>query len=153
MDSYATYLPILLECLKHIPKNPIEIGVGWYSTPIIQAFNGTSVELESPEDWQGLVSKVYPVIDYLPSGEFGVCLIDSWPENSRVPIALQMVKNSQLLILHDSDPEWASEYQYDKLFDSFKYLYPFESFKPNTLVLTNNEFSWLSNFADRIKIT
>ncbi len=38
MNPFATHMPALLACLEHTSGPVLELGSGWFSTPIVSAF-------------------------------------------------------------------------------------------------------------------
>ena len=38
MNPFATHIPALLACLEHTSGPVLELGSGWFSTPIVSAF-------------------------------------------------------------------------------------------------------------------
>ena len=44
MNPFATHIPALLACLEHTSGPVLELGSGWFSTPIVSA---SATDLES----------------------------------------------------------------------------------------------------------
>jgi hypothetical protein len=148
MDGYSTHLPILCNaiqwCLRNI-ENPriLEIGVGWYSTPVIQMMGGFSFPGDTPEEWKDDLSELNKIYQFSSEDvlekEWDLVFIDSWPEASRIHYAWLLRNKSKIIILHDSDEEWQSAYNYACLEKNLQPSYVstnYTKFKPNTLVLS-----------------
>jgi protein-L-isoaspartate O-methyltransferase len=139
-DPYSTHLWPLAFWLDRVNPRPLEIGTGYYSTPLIQAQGGLSVEED--QNWLSHMRKFYPQIispmgRVLSEEKFGVVLIDSCIEGERVKWLERLRPNGKVFILHDSNPDWDSVYGYSKIRGTFKYARDYADFYPHTLVLSN----------------
>ena len=60
MNPFATHMPSLLACLRHMSGPVLELGSGWYSTPVLSAFATDRLvsTVESNREWHDLVSRI-----------------------------------------------------------------------------------------------
>lgn len=144
IDGYASHLPVLAWAAKqnrfHIP---LEYGCGFYSTAVIQALRGESVE--SLPDWYETIKPYYPRVileqDWEPRKQYSFVFVDSSPEETRYEFVRKYQHLSTLWILHDAVPEWEHAYGYERL----KRLFPFNQVVgefPQTLILSQNKITY-----------
>jgi hypothetical protein len=160
--SSATHLPVLSEVLiKLRPRDIIEVGCGLYSTPILRTYvairGGEHFILETDQKYQSIMSKLCGCeIDLfdgtnLPSKAlraWGLAFIDHSPANVRAPIAIELQGLANVIVLHDSNPEWDKRfkkkagYGYSKIIPKWKYHKHYTVIDPHTLVLTDSDEVW-----------
>ena len=60
MNPFATHMPTLLACLQHTSGPVLELGSGWFSTPVLSAFATDRLvrTMETDRDWHGRVSRI-----------------------------------------------------------------------------------------------
>lgn len=144
VDNYATHLHVLAWAARqnrlHIP---LEYGCGYYSTAVIQALGGESVE--SIPEWYDKIKPYYPRLifepDWIPRKQYSFVFVDSSPEESRVEFVKKYIHLSQTWILHDATPEWEHVYRYEKLKKMFNFHKVVGHF-PNTLILSNHKITF-----------
>jgi len=146
-DTYATHLPILTWAAllpERIFHPCLEIGTGFYSTAIIQALRGHSVETN--KEWYEQIKQHYPKVkfidDYVPKPWYSFIFIDSCPEDSRIKYLKEFQHQSDLFILHDAVPEWEHAYHYEEAKKMFMY-HKVVGLFPQTLVLSRKPIEGL----------
>jgi hypothetical protein len=147
IDPYASHLPILTWAAL-LPERMfhccLEIGTGFYSTALIQAIKGHSVE--NNKEWYEEVRKQFPKVkfidDYKPKDWYSFIFIDSCPESSRLEFLKEYQYKSDLFILHDAVPEWEHAYHYEEAKKMFMYHKVVGQF-PQTLVLSRKPIEGL----------
>jgi hypothetical protein len=144
VDQYANHLHVLSWAARqnrlHIP---LEFGCGYYSTALIQALGGESVE--SMSTWYDRLKPYYPKLifdlDWTPRKQYSFVFVDSAPEESRVEFVKKYLHLSQMWILHDATPDWEHVYQYNSLKRLFNFNKVVGDF-PNTLILSNHKITY-----------
>jgi hypothetical protein len=142
IDGYASYMPVLYQIARLFKDAPpLEFGSGFYSTPLIQALNGDSVE--SIKDFHQGIVRFYPEViyydDWVPKERYGFVFVDSVPEASRAEFVRRYIHLSDTWVLHDAMPAWEHVYQYEQLKESFKFSKLYDNTSPYTLILSNGD--------------
>lgn len=159
-DRYASHLPVLihtLRCLGTSVRSILEIGCGFYSTPILAAFSLASgcehVVIETERKWAESVSRVFGItVDSFSTGclpphthrKWDVVFIDSAVAASRAGYALALRNQARVILLHDSNLNWDRAYHYKTLYPQWRFYVNFTETYPHTLLLTNDEQAWES---------
>lgn len=156
--AWGSHIPVLLKMLEITSGPVLELGVGPFSTPILNTVCTSSErKLVSYEDdpefytmhksFNGPFHDVYFVEDWdkidIENIDWGFVFIDHKPKRRKTE-AKRMV-NKKYVVVHDS--EGAQDYHYDyrkEVFPLFKYRYTFGKLRPHTSVLSN--FINLDNF-------
>ena len=162
MNPFATHMPLLLACLRHTTGPVLEIGSGWFSTPLVAAFATDRLvrTIESNPDWYDRISRVAtyqpitrhrhqilfvpdyddaPILDH----EWSVVLLDHEPPPRRGHDAQRLRDHCQLMIGHDSEHP---DYGYGPVFDTFKYRFTLSSIFPWTTVVSDTDpLDWLAD--------
>ncbi len=142
IDGYATYMPVLYQVARLCKEAPpLEFGCGFYSTPLIQALGGESVE--SVKDFHQGIVNFYPEVIYYdrwtPKDKYGFVFVDSFPESSRIDFVKEYIHLSDTWVLHDAIPAWENVYRYNELKPLFKFSKLYDKICPFTLVLSNGD--------------
>lgn len=160
MNPFATHIPILLACLRHTSGPVLELGSGWFSTPVLSAFATERLvrTVETNSEWYERISQIVthqpitnhhhqvlftPDYDNAPMDdqEWSIVLLDQEPPPRRGVDAARLREKSQLIIGHDSQHP---AYGYDPVFEQFKYRYTFSRFTPWTTVVSDSDpLDWL----------
>lgn len=117
-------------------KQILEFGSGYYSTPLIQALGGESIE--SDPDWLDSIRQYYPKVHSGATKKvwYDLILVDSSPEAGRRQHVLDNIERCPVFVLHDALPAWEPTFQYDSLRPLFKHIYDYRELCPFTLVLS-----------------
>lgn len=155
---YGTHLPVLLKVVSLTSGPILELGTGFYSTPLLHFMclptQRRLVSYDSDEGWiknfkdcRTDFHQVNFVEDWDAlniTGPWDVVFIDHGPDNRRKTEVSRLANQAKYIILHDSDPENDYLYKYSEIYSQFTYRFDYTDCKPNTTVLSN--FIDLSNF-------
>ena len=160
MNPFATHIPLLLACLRHTTGPVLELGSGWFSTPLLSAFatDRLTRTIESDRQWHASVSQIcnlQPVtrhrhqIVYVPDYEdapikeqhWSIVLLDHEPPARRGIDAARLRDHCQLMIGHDSQHP---DYGYEATFGSFKHRFTDDHSIPWTTVVSDEPLDWLA---------
>jgi len=139
VNPIATHIPVLLACLQHTTGPVLELGSGWFSTPLVSAFATDRLvrTIESDPNWHASISRIctmQPItrhrhqILYVPDYDdaqihdqcWDIVLLDHEPPARRGVDAIRLREHCRLLIGHDSQH---TAYGYAEAFDTFKYCF------------------------------
>lgn len=141
-----------LEDVKHLGLPIIELGAGEGSTPFLRKYcEDAGLEFLSYDfnkEWAEKMNSIYTPDWVLPWGvRYGVALVDESPGDHR-KISIEKLKNTQILVIHDSEPiGWnASDYKVRPLFNKFKYVKDYEADKPGAWATALSNTIDVNNF-------
>lgn len=147
----GSHLPILVKLILNSEGPILELGTGFYSTPVLHWLcaenNRKLVSYESSDkyfevakcyitDWH----EVYFVTDWSKidiSQYWGLVFVDHYPAQQRRLEIARIANNADYIIAHDSELKHDKDYQYSKITPLFKYRRDFNKFYPNTTVFSN----------------
>lgn len=143
----GSHLPVLSTLLENTTGAVLELGCGYYSTPLLfyhcKAYNRPFASYENDNDWQKKFEQLgtqytddwsaVPIDDT----HWSIALIDHRPALQRHRDAIRLKDNTDFIVLHDTDPEIEKFYAYRRVWKHFKYVYHFNTVKPFTSVLSN----------------
>lgn len=161
MNPFATHMPLLLACLRQTHGPVLELGCGWFSTPVLSAFATDRLvrTVETSRDWHAEISKICTMhpctqhrhqIVYVPHYDdapifdqaWSIVLLDHEPPARRGIDALRLRDRCQLMIGHDSEHP---DYGYGPVFDTFKYRFTLSTLFPWTTVVSDTDpLDWLA---------
>ena len=158
-DPYASHLPALSFILGRLGpsvRSILEVGSGFYSTPLLHAFCAGSkaehVILESDETWRNSISSLFDGViqlfdaeslpDEVVQRQWGLAFIDGPVEASRAQHAIRLKDTADVIVLHDSNPNWDVAYGYSAIIPLWKHAHHFTETYPHTLVLTDSDDTW-----------
>lgn len=158
---YASHLPVLVQALGKTSGPVLELGMGAYSTPILDAicelehrpltsidndwavvkwaktrYNGPQHEITYVRDWA----------DTQIEKPWGVALVDHSPGPRRKVDIARLADYAGYIIIHDSNGRYNGEYDYASIYPLFKYKLDWAAINPSTTVLSN--FNPLDSFWD-----
>ncbi len=167
-DPYASHLPalsVVLGRLGHSIRSVLEVGCGFYSTPLFRSFcaakeMGEHVILESDGQWRKRVSSLFDVEVRLFDGDalpddvqqrhWDLAFIDCAVESSRGQHALNLHGQADVIVLHDSNHDWDIAYEYSAIIPLWSHAYHFTETYPHTLVLTDSDDIWTALGLERL---
>ena len=162
MNPFATHMPLLLACLRHTSGPVLELGSGWFSTPLVASVANDRLvrTVETNPDWFEHIARIatrQPVTrhrhqmvfvpDYsdapVEDHDWSIVLLDHEPPSRRGVDALRLRDRCQLMIGHDSQHP---DYGYEPVFDTFKYRFTLSSVFPWTTVVSDTDpLDWIPN--------
>jgi hypothetical protein len=162
VNPFATHIPLLLACLQRTSGPVLELGCGWFSTPLLSAFATDRLvrTVETDRQWHAEISKICTlqpctrhrhqivfVPDYdeapLEDQQWAIVLLDHEPPSRRGVDALRLRNRCQLMIGHDSQHP---DYGYAPVFDTFRYRFTHSSLFPWTTVVSDTDpLDWLED--------
>lgn len=117
IDKYGTHQEILKKYVQLYPENVIELGAGYYSTPIINQYAKFSQTIDNDDAWLANVSKFrsekHSIIkidswaEFCPQGRYSLAFVDhaDTPDHQRWIQVLKLIPYSDIIIVHDyEDP-------------------------------------------------
>ena len=162
MNPFATHIPLLLACLRKTSGPVLELGAGWFSTPIMAAFatNRLVRTIETSREW---FEKIHQVCTYQPitnhrhqiiyspnyddapmfDHHWSIVFLDHEPPPRRGFDAERLIDKCDLMIGHDAEHP---DYRYAAPFDKLKYRYTLQRVFPFTVVGSNTDpLDWLDD--------
>lgn len=157
-DQYASHLPVLSRIISAASRieSILEVGAGFYSTPMLNAFavgaGCDHVVLESDKTWRDNITQWFDIkvqmfdLSELPQDildqRWSLVFIDCQDERSRSRHALALKNMADMIVLHDSNPDWDHAYKYSEIIPLWKYSHQFTATYPHSLLLTNDQLIW-----------
>jgi len=148
----GSHIPVLIQSLLNTTGPVLEMGMGFNSTPLLhwlcKDLERDLYSMESDLEWmhkfdgyQSLNHIIMPIPDWnntlIGEMNWGLVLIDHKPGIQRGFDAVKVADRAQIVVLHDSEPEWDKIYGYSKVYDFYKYRHDDTRWKPCTTVLSN----------------
>lgn len=165
MDNYATHQRFLLKAALRTSGAVLELGCGWYSTPILHeiciAYGRPLVSHDNDPVWLNAISPNYkhPLhsfgkLDRVAWAEddrhWGLVFVDhgpppELPRNSRgllnaldrAQAVLDLMDRTDVFVLHDTEEPVRWEYDWDKVLPLFKYQVTDKGHPVQTTILSN----------------
>lgn len=143
MDPWSTHLPALALAVKRYGDRVLEIGCGWYSTPLLYTMSDSVHTLETDSQWAAhfrrLTNGHIQVVPDIRGGaemmaifEWDVVFVDCDPVDQRVACVELFLNRHCCIVCHDSEAP-----NYQSLFPTVKYLRHFDFVMPRTSYLSN----------------
>jgi len=147
---YGSHLPLLLRLLSITDSDVLELGTGFFSTPIINAacelnkrradsYDSNEKYYNIAKWYEGECHKVHFVEDWdnIPiEKKWDVAMIDHL-DPRRGGDALRIANYATFIVLHDTCPKNMHKFGYDTAIPKFKYHYRLSHKRPNTSVVSN----------------
>ena len=174
MDPNGAHYPVLAALLANTKGPVLELGVGNYSTPLIYFMcpDRFCISIDNNKDWHefyrskfgnrfhyfiyaDLVSEMVKT-HILVCPEFkniiwDVVFIDHSPAEDRVKCIELLRDKARYIIVHDSE-DMATVYNWNNIWDTFKYKYYWEFFGRNgTTIISNEPIPVRENYYDMPK--
>lgn len=156
MNANATHQCILAGIVSQTTGPVLELGVGYYSTPILHFMcqNRPLLSVESHLAWHeffaipfrngmhdfyfartGLPSEIFEVDKYKDL-KWDVAFVDHSPSNDRVKCVEALRSKAKYIVCHDTEPG-AVVYEWNGIFDTFKYKMYWDFFKNGTTIVSD----------------
>jgi hypothetical protein len=156
LSDWETHEPIVVELLtRNRSARVLELGIGYGSTPLVLHLSGSSVSLETDDDWFRRFARYdrqdHRIVrwrDYSDADwdcpylahEWDVALIDNAPAHSRQSNLQKLADRSRFIVCHDTQESFVqspSDYRWD--FSGFEYVWTYTQFDTYTTVVSNRE--------------
>jgi hypothetical protein len=150
---YGSHMPILARIMDLTDGPVLELGMGIYSTPLLDlmcretkrdlvSLDNDTEWFDSNVQWASGYHKVYFVEDWanstmIESRHWSVALVDEKPASNRIKSIKRLAHQANFVIIHDSEPESNKFFKYSWIYNLFKYRYDYTKCRPNTTVLSN----------------
>jgi hypothetical protein len=147
----GSFLPVLTTLVQETTGPILELGMGFCSSPYLHWAcyhdKRTLVSYESNPDfygfakcWQADFHKVYCIDDWdkadLEAMIWAIAFIDHAPDDRR-GIDVMRVKDSDYLVIHDTENLNSRKQGFHKVFKNFKYRYKYVNAVPHTSIWSN----------------
>lgn len=149
--NFTTHLPMLLKCVKNTTGPVMELGGGYFSTPVLHWMCGEERRFLLTYDDD---EKYFPFIKGFTSRRHRIKLIKDWNDielkihwsvvlvdhgnsmQQRVNTILKIKDSADYIVVHDTDHREFKPLLED-LYKNFKYVYNWDGCSPRTSVLSN----------------
>jgi predicted O-methyltransferase YrrM len=157
----GSHLPVLIKLVLMTDGSILELGTGFFSTPVLHWLCAEKkrklVSYDSQEAFTELANnyltdfhEVHQVKDWskidIESQYWSIVFIDHAPAQQRQLEMVRVANNADYVIVHDSELKHDKDYQYSKIAPLYKYRYDYDKVYPNTSVFSN--FKDLKNLCD-----
>lgn len=148
---YGSHLPILARVMDITDGPVLELGMGIYSTPLLDlmcheskreliSFDNDPIWFNENKKWESDYHKVYFVEDWdkiLLNRHWSAALVDHKPARRRMHEIRRLAKIANFVIVHDTEPESDRFFKYSWIWKYYKYRFDYTKCRPNTTVLSN----------------
>jgi hypothetical protein len=144
VSPYQTHQPLLFACARRSFGEVIELGCGLHSTPQLAAMCPSFRAYETDVNWanclRGLVPRVSFVESYddVPVKPYAMVFIDNAPEERR-RIDLARFVESRLVVIHDTDKQYADQYELEEALAIYPYRFDYTAMSPHTSVVSRSK--------------
>ena len=158
----ASHIPLLVRAFTLSKGDILELGTGYFSTPILrwlcemsgwlQEGNGrTLYSYETSEGWYQRAAirtkkDLFPFHKVIKIDNFdeakiekhwGLAFIDHAPTRRRQVEIERLANWADYIVIHDTNPQHDRAYKYSKIWGLFKNRYDFTKYYPHTSVVSN----------------
>ena len=147
----GSHLPILIKLVLMTDGPILELGTGFYSTPVLHwlcaeknrklvSYDSSDKYIEIAKNYITDWHEVRFVTDWSKiniSRHWGLVFVDHYPAQQRRLEIERVANNADYVIAHDSELEHDKDYQYSKVAPLFKHRYDYNKFYPPTVVFSN----------------
>jgi hypothetical protein len=142
----GSHLPIVGKLLTHTNGPILEMGSGFFSTPILywsaMAKGQPFRSYEGNKDWAELMGDpVKYVADWKDANikefHWAVAFIDHGDAILRKDHAVALKDSADFIVLHDSEPKNDRHYKFSEIYNQFTYRFDFDAVMPYTTIVSN----------------
>ena len=146
VNPSGSHLPIVGKLLSHINGPILEMGSGFFSTPILywsaMAKGQPFRSYEGNKEWADLMGDPVRYVENwndvnINEMRWAVAFIDHGSAILRKDHALAVKDNADFIVLHDSEPRNDRHYKFSEIYNQFKYRFDFTVVTPHTTILSN----------------
>jgi len=151
VPGWSSHIPLLLKAFNATKGDVLELGIGFYSTPLLYWLcEEAGRNLVSYEDntkyfrllryffnhkgHEGTLVKDWNKIDI--DRKWGLAFVDHNGEEREKKIR-RLANRAHIIVAHDTDSKLNEFYNYDRIWNLFKYRYDYTKASPNTTALSN----------------
>jgi len=148
VDPYSTLVPVLAACAAATSGPVLELGAGWYSTPLLASLcRGRKVlslesDMQTMQALQPVVSDTVQlrfVVDWAEAESidkpgWGLAVIDHKPPARRRIDLERLRDNAAVIVIHDSSEPM---YQLEDVLKTFQFRRDYTKLQPHTTVVSN----------------
>ncbi len=152
ISLYGSHMPILARIMDISDGPVLEMGMGLYSTPLLDlmcretkrrlvSYDNDPNWFAENEKWKSDYHEVYFVTDWdeadIENTHWSVAMIDHKPAARRKDDVRRIINSADYILIHDSEPEMNKFFRYTWIYKFFKYRYDYTKCRPHTTVLSN----------------
>jgi hypothetical protein len=127
----------------------LELGTGWYSTPILHEIALASgrrlISQEADAEWRVkmVATFIHPLHEItaidreLWRGKWGLVFVDHGPSPDRARAVLDLLDRTDVFVLHDTEPASHEAYGWTEILPLFKYSHTDATHPVHTTILSN----------------
>lgn len=131
MDLWASHLPVLVAAVAATRGPVLELGAGWYSTPVLHALchgGRRLVTVETDAAWLVHFADLATANHRLAAAatatdwhreQWAVVFVDGRPAKLRRHHIVGLRGRADLFVVHDTEPEHAASYDWGGVLDGF----------------------------------
>jgi len=142
-DPWSTHIPALAAAVMKYGKRVLEIGCGWYSTPLLHTLSDSVTTLETDANWASKFQritgdKLHIIPDMLAGVKrfsetpWDVVFVDCDPVSARAQCVSTFLNKPCCVVAHDSEVG-----NYRELLKTIKFVRHFDFIMPRTSHLSN----------------
>jgi hypothetical protein len=151
--AYGSHIPVLTKLLSITDGPVLELGVGYFSTPLLHwlciAHKRLLVSYDNDPKFLGLFSdfeheyhELHLVEDWdaaeVDDRAWDIALVDHGPAYRRRVEAVRLAHCAKYIVLHDSYYKQEKHYGYKQIYPLFKYHYDYMDFRPTETAVVSN---------------
>lgn len=165
-NNDLSYYPLLYKALEATKGEIIEMGTGHGSTPLLHSYvmatKRTLHSYETEKTWMdkfiSLQNEYHDFVLLCRScwdscsdmhGSPSVVFVDHAPGERRKEDIKKFKDTAEIIVIHDTEPHGAGDYQVRPLFSQFKYVVEVQSIAPNP----NEAGAWATAVSNTVDIT
>jgi len=154
--EYATHF-VLLAGAVHLSRDMgpvLELGMGYYSTPLLHRLCGNDRHLVSADtnaDWYGRFAgfaspshelhlvKSWPSWQVIESRHWAVAFVDCQPGEGRAEVVRRLRPQARFVVVHDTETDYdtGADYKLEPVFAEFRYRNDYRFLRPYTTVVSD----------------
>lgn len=146
--QWGTHIPMLVKAVQKTDGPVLELGAGFYSTPLLHwlcaesrrrlfTYEGNKGFFDQIKSFQSRTHSVRFVDDWdttdFDKKHWSVALIDHDADRRNIDI-IRLKDCVDYIVIHDTEKDL---YEYDKVWEHFKYIHHWKFCKPFTTVVSN----------------
>ena len=149
--SDGSHLPMLIKLILMTEGPILELGTGFFSTPVLHwlcaekkrklvSYDSQEKYIEVAKNYIADFHDIHLVNDWSTidiSQHWSIVLIDHAPGPQRKVEMARVANNADYVIVHDTEPRNDKYYHYSESAHLYKYRYDYDKVYPNTSLFSN----------------